>query len=197
MKTIITISREFGAAGGEIGRRLAKEMNLQYYDKEIILLAARQFNLDVDSLYEWDEKMPMNFGFGQSLLDFYNRPLSEIIFQAQTKVIQDIGEKGNCVIVGRNADSILREYDGCLTVFIHADLEWRVRRMSTRMPEDSLAKIHEKAKVVDQKRKKYYSYHVQREFGMASNYDLSLCSSRIGIERCVGLIKDAVEMLHS
>lgn len=192
MKTIITISREFGAAGGEIGRRLAEELNLQYYDKEIILMAARNSNLDVDRLIEWDEKVPMNFGFAQSLLDFYNRPLSEKIFQAQTKVIRQIGEKGNCVIVGRNADSILREFDGCLTLFFHADLDWRVRRMSTKMPGESLAKIEEKAKLVDQARKKYYSYHVHHDFGMADNYDISLCTSRLGIDTCVKLIKDAV-----
>lgn len=192
MRTIITISREFGAAGGEIGRKLAKELNLQYYDKEIILMAARRSNLNVDSLIEWDEKIPKNFGFAQSLFDFYNRPLSEKIFAAQTKVIREIGERGNCVIVGRNADSILREYDGCLTVYVHAELEWRVRRMSEKMPEDRLEKIEEKAKLVDQVRRKYYSYHVHREFGMADNYDLSLCSSRLGIDTCVQLIKTAV-----
>ncbi len=193
MKTIITISREFGAAGGEIGRRLADELNLQYYDKEIILMAARRSNLNVDSLIEWDEKIPKNFGFAQSLFDFYNRPLSEKIFAAQTKAIRDIGERGNCVIVGRNADSILREYDGCLTVFVHADLEWRVNRMSSKMPEERLEKIEEKAKLVDQARRKYYSYHVHREFGMADNYDLSLCSSRLGIDTCVQIIKDLVK----
>ena len=192
MKTIITISREFGAAGGEIGRRLAKDLNLQYYDKEIILMAARNSNLDVKSLIEWDEKVPKNFGFAQSLFDFYNRPLSEKIFEAQTKVIRQIGEKGNCVIVGRNADGILREYDGCLTVFIHAELDWRVRRMSTKMPDDSLPKIEEKAKLVDQARRKYYSYHMRRDFGMADNYDICLCSSRLGIDTCVQLIKDSI-----
>ncbi len=192
MKTIITISREFGAAGGEIGKKLAKELNLQYYDKEIILMTARNSNLDVNSLIEWDEKIPKNFGFAQSLFDFYNRPLSETIFQAQTKVIQKIGEKGNCVIVGRNADSILREYDGCLTVFIHAEFDWRVRRMSNKMPGNSLARVEEQAKLVDQARRKYYSYHVHREFGMADNYDISLCSSRLGIDTCVQLIKELV-----
>ena len=192
MKTIITISREFGAAGGEIGRQLAEELNLQYYDKEIILMAAKHSNLDVDSLIEWDEKLQKNFGFAQSLFDFYNRPLSDKIFEAQTKVIREIGERGNCVIVGRNADSILREYDGCLTVFIHADLDWRVHRMSKKMPEERIDKIVEKAKLVDQARSKYYSYHVHRDFGMANNYDLSLCSSRLGIDMCVQIIKDLI-----
>lgn len=192
MKTIITISREFGAAGGEIGRKLAMDLNLQYYDKEIILMSARESNMEVDSLLEWDEKVPKNFAFAQSLFDFYNRPLSEKLFQAQTKTIRRIGEKGNCVIVGRNADSILKEFDGCLTVFIHADLEWRVHRMSEKMPGETLAKIEEKAKLVDQARRKYYSYHVHRDFGMAENYDISLCTSRLGIDACVQIIKDAI-----
>ncbi len=135
----------------------------------------------------------MNFGFAQSLLDFYNRPLSEKIFQAQKRVIQKIGEKGNCVIVGHNADSILREYDGCFTVFVHADLNWRVQWMSAKMPEDSLEKIKEKAKLVDHARKKYYAYHVRKEYGMAQNYDLSLSTSRLGIDACVELIKTAID----
>ena len=109
MKKIITISREFGAGGGEIGRRLADSLGYDYYDKELILMAAAQADIDVSSLIEWDEKVPVNFGFTQSLFNFYNKPLSEKIFQAQKQVIRKIGEKGHCVIVGRNANAILKE----------------------------------------------------------------------------------------
>ena len=83
MKKIITISREFGAAGGEIGRAIAKKLNYEYYDKEIILQAARSSNIDMESIIRWDERVPINFGFAQSLFDFYNKPLNEKLFEIQ------------------------------------------------------------------------------------------------------------------
>ena len=88
MKRIITISREYGAGGGEIGKRLADELGYEYYDKSMILGVAREANVDVDHADKWDEVVPRNFGFAQSLFDFYNRPLSEKLFQAQSKVIK-------------------------------------------------------------------------------------------------------------
>ena len=99
MKKIITISREFGAGGGEIGRKVAERLGYHYYDKELILRSADTSKVDVESMRRWDEKVPANFGFAQSLFNFYNKPLNETLFEAQTKVIREIGEKGNCVIV--------------------------------------------------------------------------------------------------
>lgn len=104
MKKIITISREFGAYGGTIGLAVAERLGYEFYNKEIILRAAQHSNIDVESLQKWDEKVPMNFGFAQSLFDFYNKPLNEKLFSAQKKVIRDIGEKGRCVIVGSKCE---------------------------------------------------------------------------------------------
>mgnify|MGYP003084780828 FL=1 len=100
MRKIITISREFGAGGGAIGKAVASELGYEYYDKAIILRAAKEANIDVASGYRWDESVPINFGFAQSLFDFYNKPFNEKLFEAQKEVIRKIGEKGNCVIVG-------------------------------------------------------------------------------------------------
>ena len=127
MKKIITISREFGAGGGEIGRKVAERLGYHYYDKELILRSADTSKVDVESMRRWDEKVPANFGFAQSLFNFYNKPLNETLFEAQTKVIREIGEKGNCVIVGRNANTILKEFDGlplsyfcpCITILAY------------------------------------------------------------------------------
>ena len=144
MKKIITISRQFGAAGGTIGERLARELGYEYYDKELILSAAAESNIDIYSLVEWDEKVPVSFGFTQSLFDFYNRPLSEKIVDAQKKIIRKFAQKGNCVIVGRNANTILKEYDSVLHIFIHADIEWRLERMKEKMkgtPENKVIEI--------------------------------------------------------
>lgn len=192
MKKIITISREFGAAGGSIGERLAKELCFEYYDKELILTAARESNIDVDSLVKWDEKLPVSFGFTQSLFDFYNRPLSEQIFNAQKKVIRQFAQKGNCVIIGRNANQILKEYDNTLHVFIHADFNWRFERMKEKMPDIADSKIIEGMKTADKARARYCVYHTKTEFGIADNYDLCLSTSKLGIDKCIEIIKSAL-----
>lgn len=188
MKKIITISREFGAGGGEIGRIVAKELNYEYIDKEIILQAARESNVDVESMLKWDEKVPMNFGFAQSLFDFYNKPLSEKLFAIQQQVIKEIGEKGHCVIVGRNANSILKEFDHGLHVFIHAEPYWRQERMKTKMPDATEAKISEEIRAIDKARKKYCSYYTNTEFGVADYYDICLNTSSLGIKNCADTI---------
>ncbi len=190
MQKIITISREFGAGGGEIGRKVAQALNYEYYDKDLIFQAARESNVDVESLLKWDETVPMNFGFAQSLFDFYNKPLSEKLFHAQTEVIRTIGEKGNCVIVGRNANSILKEFDHALHVFIHANSYWRQERMKGLMPNTKEAKIIEQIRAIDKKRRKYCTYHTKTEFGAAAYYDISFNTSKLGIDTCVDIICD-------
>ena len=124
MKRIITISREFGAGGGSIGSAVAKKLGFEYYDKEIILKAAGKSNMDIDRVMKWDEKVPSNFGFAQSLFDFYNRPQGEKLYSAQEAIIREIGEKGKCVIVGRNANTILKNFEDSLHVFVYADPYW-------------------------------------------------------------------------
>ena len=122
MKRIITIGREFGAGGGELGRRLARELDIAYYDRDIILKTAKaSAHLTPEQVRRWDERVPHEFGFTQSLFNFYNRPLSEELWDAQVRAIREIADRESCVIVGRNADYILREFDHCLRVFVHAD----------------------------------------------------------------------------
>ncbi|MPM27745.1 Cytidylate kinase [bioreactor metagenome] len=187
---IITISREFGAGGGEIGSKAAKELNWEYFNKEIILKAAADSSIDIYSLMEWDEKVPLSFGFTQSLFDFYNRPMSEKVFEAQKKVIIDIGQKGKCVITGRNANAILKEFDGCLNVFIHADFDWRLKRMKDKMPDFTEEQVAAEIHAIDKKRKKYCVFYTKTVFGMSDYYDICLDSSRLGIDECVEIIKD-------
>lgn len=188
MKKIITISREFGAGGGTIGKQVAERLGYEYFNKEIILQAARESNLDVESFQKWDEKIPKDFGFAQSLFDFYNKPLNERLFHAQKKVIQRIGERGNCVIVGRNANSILHAYDHTLHVFIHALPYFRITNLKEKMPGASEGEILEKMRAVDRMRKKYCAYYTNTVFGAAEYYDICLSSSSLGIDTCVDLI---------
>ena len=188
MNKVITISREFGAGGGEIGAKVAEALNWEYYHKELILRAAADSNIDVSNLLEWDEKVPVSFGFTQSLFDFYSRPMSEQVFEAQKKVILEIGQKGKCVITGRNANMILKEFDGCLNIFVHADFDWRLRRMKEKMPDFTEEQVAAEINAIDKKRRKYCTFFTKTEFGHSDFYDICLDTSRLGIDTCVDII---------
>lgn len=194
MKKIITISRQFGAGGGELGRRTAKALELPFYDKDLILRTAMASSaLSPEQVRRWDERVPTTFGFTQSLFDFYNRPLSDKLWEAQVKAIREIADKESCVIVGRNADFILREFDHCLHVFVHADFEWRVERMSRMMPDSSPEKLRMDIKAVDRTRNAYCTHYTGRHYADATNYDLTLCTSRLGIDAALEHILKAAE----
>lgn len=194
MKKIITISREFGAGGGQIGQAVAKKLGYYYLDKDMIIRSAMESsNLSPKELRMYDEKVPHDFGFGQSLFDFYNKPLNERLFAAQRSAILKAGEKGNCVIVGRNANVILKEFDYSLHVFIAASQYFRLQNLKEKMPDYSEEKILEEMKAVDKARRKYCTYYTNTEFGNADYYDLCLKSSTLGIDACVDIICNLAE----
>lgn len=188
MKKIVTISREFGAGGGEIGKIVASKLGFEYYDKEIILECAREANVSVETANRWDEIKAPNYGFAQSLFDFYNRSLDEKLFEAQSQVIKELGEKGNCVIVGRNANTILKHFDKTLHVFVSGDPIWRIERMKQKYDTLSKALTIKELETIDKRRKKYCSYYTNTEFGSADEYDLCISASRLGVETCADVI---------
>ena len=194
MKNIITISRQFGAGGSTIGQAVAERLGYYYCDKDMIVRAAIESgNLTPDEIRYYDERVPKQFGFGQSLFDFYNKPLDERLFNAQKEAIKKVAEKGNCVIVGRNANIILKEYDKSLHVFISASERFRLKRMMGKMPDVPEAKVLERLHSVDKARKKYCKYYTDTEFGSAEFYDLSVKSSSLGIDKCVDIICSAAQ----
>lgn len=196
MKKIITIGREFGAGGAEVGKKVAKELGLEYYDKDIILKTAMAGkNLDPAQVRRWDERVPKNFGFAQSLFDFYNKPLEEELWTAQRDAIRELANRESCVIVGRNSDYILKEFDHCLNVFIHAGFEWRVRRMTAMMDQVPADQVAGDVKAVDKARRKYCEYYTKRVYGDARNYDLTLNTEKLGIDKAAELILAAAEKL--
>ncbi len=189
MKKIITISREFGAGGGQIGKAVAQRLGYYYLDKDMIIRSAMESSsLTAADFRTYDEKVPFDFGFGQSLFDFYNKPLNERLFAAQREAILKAGEKGNCVIVGRNANVILKEFDYSLHVFVAATQYFRLQNLKSKMPDYSESKILEEMKSVDKTRRKYCTYYTNTEFGHADYYDLTLKSSTLGIDTCVDII---------
>ena len=189
MKNIITISRQFGAGGSTIGQAVAERLGYYYCDKDMIVRAALESgNLTPEEIRYYDERVPKEFGFGQSLFDFYNKPLDERLFMAQREAIRKLAEKGNCVIVGRNANIVLKEYDRTLHVFVSATEHFRVNRMKEKMPELTEEKVLDRVHTVDKVRKKYCKHYTHTEFGNAQFYDLCVKSSTLGIEQCVDII---------
>ena len=196
MKRIITIGREFGAGGSELGRRLARELGIAYYDRDIILRTAKaSAHLTPEVVRRWDEKVPVEFGLTQSLFNLYIRPLSEELWDAQRKAIREIADKESCVIVGRNADYILREYDHCLRVFVHADRDWRLERVHRTMPETPLSILESDMITADRARKTYCEKMTGMPYGDCRNYDLTLNTGKLGMEMAYQLLKIASEKM--
>lgn len=194
MRKIITIGREFGAGGGEIGRQVSKELGIPFYDKDIILktaIASRKLN--PEQVRRWDERVPSSFGFAQSLFDFYNKPLDEELWSAQKDAIRELANKESCVIVGRNGDYILKEFDHCLNVFVHAGFHWRVKRMAGMMQGTPLDQVASDVKQADKARKRYCEYYTGKTYGDARNFDLTLNTEKLGIERAIRLVLAAAE----
>jgi cytidylate kinase len=174
---------------------VAEKLGYYYCDKDMILRAAlKSGTLTPQEIRKYDEKVPAEFGFGQSLFDFYNKPLDERLFNAQRDAVRSVAEKGKCVIVGRNANIILKEFDRTLHVFVAASERFRIRILQERMPGVSEDKIIEDIRTVDRARKKYCKHYTNTEFGNADFYDLCVKSSTLGIEKCIDLICDAAEM---
>lgn len=191
MRKVITIARQFGACGTTVGRALADRLGYDIWNKAIVLNAQKNSNVNISDLVEFDEKVPTNFSFGQSLFEFSNKQLSDQIFAAQTEVIREMGERGRCVIIGRNANYILKEFDSVLNVFIYADEAWRMKHMQDLKPEYTETRLGERLKQIDRIREKYCSYYTHENFSDALNYDISLDIGKFGIERVVDILYEA------
>lgn len=192
MRKIITISREFGAGGRSIGKEVANELGIAFYDRDIILKTAQETtDLTADEIRKFEEKTHINVGFTQSLFDYYSRPIDEKIWDAQRKAIRSLADKESCVIVGRNADYILREFDNLLRVFVYADKRWRVEHLKTLM-EGSDSEIEAKMNQADKARKNYCSKLTGRTYGDLHNYDLSINTGKLGFDKAVELILKSV-----
>lgn len=195
-KAIVTISREYGSGGREIGKKLAEKLGVPFYDKELIELAAKQSGIDTELFEENDERTSMGFqllntiGFtlGSPITGISEMSLSDRMFLIQTEIIEQIAEKEPCVIVGRCADYILGERDDVLNVFIHADMEERVNRAKNDYHLDD-KDVEGTIVKTDKRRANYYNYYTDRKWGRADNYDICLNSSTFGVERCVAIIE--------
>lgn len=186
---VVTIAREYGSGGRIIGERLAKALNVPFYDKDIISLTARESGFAEATVEEAEHTKTKSFLYGLSMTT-RELPVNDQVFIAQSQVIREISRKQACVIVGRCADYVLRDDEQCVRVFIHAPLQQRVRRVRDQYqvqetnPENHVLKQ-------DKERTAYYEYFTQQKWGKAQNYHLSIDSS-VGLDTSVHLIRELV-----
>ena len=197
MSKVITISREFGSGGREIGYRLAQKFNIPFYDKELIALAAEDSNISEDVFQANDEvigkleRINYEYAMMDPLASDYEIPVSDQLFVIQSRVIKRLSQAGPCVIIGRCSDVIAEDP---FQVFICASMRRRVDRLMELDADLNLTRKQMEARIrsVDSKRRDYYQYYSGNEWGKSKNYHLCLNSAKLGIERCVNIIASSI-----
>lgn len=193
MYKIITISREFGSGGRTIGKKLAEKLGYKFFDSELVSKVAEESGYHQDFIEKHGEYATNGnailFSLSRSgTITTGSHSIYDNIFLAQQKVILDIAKEGNVVIVGRCADYILRDFENVLNIFIYANFEARAQRIINEYGERNDKSIEKRLKDRDQKRKVYYKTYTGQEWGKVQNYDLSVNSSKFGIEKSIDLI---------
>lgn len=193
-KRIITISREFGSGGRFIGEDVAKKLGIAYYDKNIIGQIAEKSGLSPEYIQENAELSPKKglFAYAFSGRDITGKSVEDMVYEVQRNIILGLAEKESCVIIGRNADYILKDRDDVLNVFIHGDMPEKIKRIT------GLYNVKEKEAVkmmadTDKRRRTNYNFYTDQNWGKASNYTLCLNSSQLGYDRCEMIIMECVK----
>lgn len=193
-KRIITISREFGSGGRFIGEEVAKKLGIAYYDKNIIGQIAEKSGLSPEYIQENAELSPKKglFAYAFSGRDITGKSVEDMVYEVQRNIILELAEKEPCVIIGRNADYILKDRDDVLNVFIHGDMSEKIKRIT------GLYNVKEKEAVkmmadTDKRRRTNYNFYTDQNWGKASNYTLCLNSSQLGYDRCEMIIMECVK----
>ena len=191
VKRIITISREFGSGGRFIGEEVAKKLGIAYYDKNIINQIAEESGLSPDYIQESAELSPKKglFAYAFAGRDITGKSLEDMVYEAQRKVILELADKESCVIIGRNADFILKDRDDVLNVFIHGDMPEKIQRIS-RLYHVSKQEAVKLIADTDKRRMPNYNFYTGQKWGKASNYTLCLNSSQLRYGRCEAVIME-------
>lgn len=196
-KTIITISRQFGSGGRSVGRLIAEKLGIPFYDKELVEQIALESGFAPNFVEEHGEHSPgrsiLSYAFNATGVPGVMNGLStaDFLWSIQCSAIMQLADKGPCVIVGRNADYILKDREDVLHIFIHADMEHRADRIVRLYGESEkspVARLQEK----DKRRSVNYQHYTGRTWGAAENYDLCINTTVIGIEEAANIVVDAV-----
>ena len=196
MNKVITISREYGAGGHTIGKRVAQELGIEIYDKDIVRETVRASGFETEVVQEEEEDVSKASTFLKSLCSssVHYRDPQEVIHEVQTAVILQFAKKGPCVILGRCADDILRESGiETLNVFIHADDLHRAVRISEMTGITNATELQKLMAKKDSSRRNYYEHYTRKKWGDSHNYDLTLDSGKLGVDLCVQMIVEAAK----
>lgn len=200
MSKIITIGRQYGSGGRALGKMISEMLNIPLYDKELVELAAKESNVSLEAVKEIDERASSSLlyslvtgGWGTRGLNaplFYEMPINDKFFIAQAKVIKELADKGDCIIVGRCADYVLADTDhDVLSVFVYADMDYRIK-----FSVENLGVKQEKAKdtinKTDKQRKTYYDYYTDKSWGEMTSYDLCINVAKTNMDKAAKIVCD-------
>ncbi len=199
---IVTIGRQYGSGGRKIGERVAELLGIKFYDRELIVLAAQKSGINLDLLDTIDEKatnsLLYTLAMGSSIYGGsanvgYDIPINDKLFLTQSELIKELADEGPCVIVGRSADYVLRDYPCHLGVFIYADTKARIAHVAERngIGENAAKDLVNKT---DKRRANYYNFYTGRKWGQFENYELCIDSEIIGADGAAQIIADAAKI---
>ena len=199
---VITIGRQYGSGGREIGRLVADALGIKYYDKELLTESSKVSGVKPEVFEAADERTPsffsniwsFNLGFNAGSYLLGSSPISdEKIYAAQSNVMKTLARNSSCLIVGRSADYVLRDHPGLISVFIHSSIEDRILRIMNRRGIDSAEKAREIAEKKDKLRASYYNFYTDKVWGDAAGYDLSIDSSKLPADAVADFIVSYVK----
>lgn len=199
---VITIGRQFGSGGREIGCKVAEKLGIKFYDKELISVAAKDSGLCEQIFADHDEQPTKSFlyslvmdtySMGYSAIGGVNMPIGHKVFLAQFDAIKKIADEESCVIVGRCADYALEEHKNVIKVFVYADMDSKIKRVMDRHPEvKKISEAKDYINKTDKKRASYYNCYTSKRWGDAASYDICINSAMLGVEETADLIVDIV-----
>ncbi|MCI5604845.1 MAG: cytidylate kinase-like family protein [Clostridia bacterium] len=207
MSLVITIGRQFGSGGRDVGEKIAAALGIPFYDKELVEMAAQKSDISHEALKEVDERATSSFLYslaggnfsmrGINAPLYYEMPINDKLFIAQAEVIKSLAKEGSCVIVGRCADYVLESEENVdlLNIFVYGSVDYRTKRVmnALNLPQ---SKARERVMKTDKQRRTYYDYYTSKDWGVMSNYDICLNTEKIGIDNAADLvIKYAAEKL--
>lgn len=199
---IVTIARQFGSGGREIGEELSKKLGVKFYDKELISIAAKESNIAPEIFENVDEKATNSLLYSLSLglYSFSNTysvgdnlPVNDKLYILQHKIIKKVADEGPCVIVGRCADHILRDRNDVLRVFIYADLDFRVKR-AIDLKGVKPSKAEQVVQKTDKSRSNYYNFYSGKKWGLTENYDLCINRTKLTCEQVAEIIENYLKI---
>ncbi len=199
---VVTVGRQFGSGGREIGKLIAQSLGIDYYDKELLTEAAKSSGVNADFFEAADERTPsffsslwsFNTGYNSGAYFIGDSPLSDdSIYKAQSNVMRSLADRGPCVIVGRTADYILRNHCKVVSVFLHASMQARIERIIQRGDCKDAKEAEAMAEKKNKLRAEYYNFYTDKKWGDAQSYDLSIDSSLFGAQETADLIVEFIK----